>query len=244
MQLRSLAPPNTPMEPTAPVSSHKQCLAHCVCLAGWSEPILCQGATNAATDSLPYAMRAFSILPENLVYSGPSAPSPQRVTLRTLRKKVQGEAAHHHGHRLRLPVSSTCRLLPHVPVVMEDMATHADTYRPSASCLLRQRSMLGHWALLYSHGVENSCKDSNAASVPSSQARSPLLQGGMGMQVHAMLLCPLRSCVLLQVDQAGIDILLVGDSVAMVVHGHDTTLPVTVDEMLLHCKAVARGARR
>ena len=47
-----------------------------------------------------------------------------------------------------------------------------------------------------------------------------------------------------QVDNAGIDILLVGDSVAMVVHGHDTTLPVTLDEMILHCKAVYRGARR
>jgi 3-methyl-2-oxobutanoate hydroxymethyltransferase len=46
------------------------------------------------------------------------------------------------------------------------------------------------------------------------------------------------------VDEAGIDMLLVGDSVAMVVHGHDTTLPVTMDEMLTHCKAVARGARR
>ncbi|KAL3690633.1 hypothetical protein R1sor_004284 [Riccia sorocarpa] len=46
------------------------------------------------------------------------------------------------------------------------------------------------------------------------------------------------------VDQAGIDIALVGDSVAMVVHGHDTTLPVTLDDMLLHCKAVSRGARR
>lgn len=30
----------------------------------------------------------------------------------------------------------------------------------------------------------------------------------------------------------------------MVVHGHDTTLPVTMDDMILHCKAVARGARR
>jgi 3-methyl-2-oxobutanoate hydroxymethyltransferase len=46
------------------------------------------------------------------------------------------------------------------------------------------------------------------------------------------------------VDAAGIDVLLVGDSAAMVVHGHDTTLPVTLDEMLSHCRAAARGARR
>lgn len=46
------------------------------------------------------------------------------------------------------------------------------------------------------------------------------------------------------VDQAGIDILLVGDSVGMVVHGHDTTLPVTLDDMISHCRAVARGAAR
>ncbi len=45
-------------------------------------------------------------------------------------------------------------------------------------------------------------------------------------------------------DAAGIDILLVGDSVGMVVHGHDTTLPVTLEDMLLHCRAVSRGARR
>lgn len=45
-------------------------------------------------------------------------------------------------------------------------------------------------------------------------------------------------------DTAGIDICLVGDSAAMVVHGHDTTLPISVDEMLVHCRAVARGAKR
>lgn len=46
------------------------------------------------------------------------------------------------------------------------------------------------------------------------------------------------------VDEAGIDMLLVGDSAAMVVHGHDTTLPITLEEMLVHCRSVARGARR
>ena len=50
--------------------------------------------------------------------------------------------------------------------------------------------------------------------------------------------------LVVQVDNAGVDMLLVGDSVAMVVHGHDTTLPVTLDDMILHCKAVYRGARR
>ncbi|GLI58998.1 hypothetical protein VaNZ11_000821 [Volvox africanus] len=46
------------------------------------------------------------------------------------------------------------------------------------------------------------------------------------------------------VEAAGIDICLVGDSVAMVVHGHDTTLPIRLDEMVTHCQAVARGSRR
>jgi 3-methyl-2-oxobutanoate hydroxymethyltransferase len=45
-------------------------------------------------------------------------------------------------------------------------------------------------------------------------------------------------------DAAGVDLLLVGDSAAMTVLGHDTTLPVTVDEMLMLTRAVTRGARR
>ncbi|KAI9109899.1 hypothetical protein K1719_018940 [Acacia pycnantha] len=45
-------------------------------------------------------------------------------------------------------------------------------------------------------------------------------------------------------DMAGVDVCLVGDSASMVVHGHDTTLPITLDEMLVHCRAVARGAKR
>src|SRR5256885_14457943 len=45
-------------------------------------------------------------------------------------------------------------------------------------------------------------------------------------------------------DQAGADILLVGDSAGMVVAGQATTLPVTMDEMIYHCRAVARHAQR
>ncbi|OSM03941.1 putative 3-methyl-2-oxobutanoate hydroxymethyltransferase [Magnetofaba australis IT-1] len=45
-------------------------------------------------------------------------------------------------------------------------------------------------------------------------------------------------------DQVGVDVLLVGDSLGMVVQGQETPLPVTLDEMIYHARMVARAARR
>jgi 3-methyl-2-oxobutanoate hydroxymethyltransferase len=45
-------------------------------------------------------------------------------------------------------------------------------------------------------------------------------------------------------DEAGVDVILVGDSGAMVFSGYETTLPITMEEMLYHVKAVRRGTKR
>src|SRR3954464_8850234 len=46
------------------------------------------------------------------------------------------------------------------------------------------------------------------------------------------------------IDDAGVDAILVGDSLGMVVQGHPTSLPVTLDEMIYHTKCAVRGVRR
>jgi NADPH-dependent 2,4-dienoyl-CoA reductase/sulfur reductase-like enzyme len=59
----------------------------------------------------------------------------------------------------------------------------------------------------------------------------------------AMLTCYDASFAALQ-ERAGVDVLLVGDSVGMVVHGGDSTVPVTLDDMVRHMRWVSRGAPR
>jgi 3-methyl-2-oxobutanoate hydroxymethyltransferase len=46
------------------------------------------------------------------------------------------------------------------------------------------------------------------------------------------------------VDAAGLDVVLVGDSLGMVIQGHDTTVPVTLDDVIYHCRAVSKGLVR
>ena len=58
-----------------------------------------------------------------------------------------------------------------------------------------------------------------------------------------MLTCTDASFAAL-LDAAQVDIFLVGDSLAMTVQGHDSTLPVTMDEMVYHTRIVARGTKR
>ena len=45
-------------------------------------------------------------------------------------------------------------------------------------------------------------------------------------------------------DDAGIDVLLVGDSASNVMHGHETTLPITLDQMIYHAASVVRAVDR
>lgn len=51
-------------------------------------------------------------------------------------------------------------------------------------------------------------------------------------------------CMARILDESGIDLLLVGDSMGSVVQGHDSTLPVTVDDIIYHTRAVIRGRQR
>lgn len=46
------------------------------------------------------------------------------------------------------------------------------------------------------------------------------------------------------IDEAGVDMVLVGDSLGMVIQGHENTLPVTLDDMIYHTRAVSRGLKR
>ena len=63
-----------------------------------------------------------------------------------------------------------------------------------------------------------------------------------GVPIAALTCYDASFAVLL--DEADVDLVLVGDSLGMVIQGHDTTVPVTVDDIIYHTRAVARGLHR
>lgn len=76
------------------------------------------------------------------------------------------------------------------------------------------------------------------------QVRAPDLEAKKGRGEKIAMLTAYDYTMARLLDRAGIDVLLVGDSLGMVVLGHETTLPVTLDAMVHHTSAVRRGTRR
>jgi 3-methyl-2-oxobutanoate hydroxymethyltransferase len=74
-------------------------------------------------------------------------------------------------------------------------------------------------------------------TIPSLQSKKE-----KGEKIVALTAYDFPSALIL--DQAGVDIVLVGDSLGMVVLGYENTIPVTMDEMIHHTKAVSRAVRR
>jgi 3-methyl-2-oxobutanoate hydroxymethyltransferase len=76
------------------------------------------------------------------------------------------------------------------------------------------------------------------------RVRIPDLQGRKKLGQKITMLTAYDATMARLLDRAGVDALLVGDSLGMVILGHETTIPVTLDAMVHHANAVSRGAER
>lgn len=93
------------------------------------------------------------------------------------------------------------------------------------------------------YGPGGASGGSSGGGAPARKVTVPDLRPKKGVERVAMVTAYDFTMARL-LDDAGADLLLVGDSLGMVVQGHTTTLPVTLEEIAYHCRAVARGARR
>jgi 3-methyl-2-oxobutanoate hydroxymethyltransferase len=92
--------------------------------------------------------------------------------------------------------------------------------------------------------VTNFRSADSGASVATSKVTFPSLQDKKKAQQPITALTAYDYSTARLVDEAGVDLILVGDSLAMVVMGYDSTLPVTMEEMLHHTRAVRRAVKR
>ena len=171
------------------------------------DPSRAWSAAPRALASVPCSLsrpREFSHKPEQSVYGGPK-PASERVTLRKLAGKYR------RGERISVVTAYDYPSAVHV----RPLPLTSPIPSPSPSLAARPSVVppRGH-----------------PRAPPS---RSPPDVRSRGPHPHpSSPLHPSPRDFDAQVDLAGVDVCLVGDSAAMVVHGHDTTLPITLDEML------------
>jgi 3-methyl-2-oxobutanoate hydroxymethyltransferase len=83
-----------------------------------------------------------------------------------------------------------------------------------------------------------------SAVVPPKQVTVPEFRGAKGRGAKLAVVTAYDYTSARLCDEAGVDCILVGDSLGMVIQGHPTSLPVTLDEMIYHARCVMRGVRR
>ena len=92
--------------------------------------------------------------------------------------------------------------------------------------------------------VERGSRDAHAESARSAKVTVPSLLEKKIRRTPISVVTAYDYASARLVDEAGLDIILVGDSLAMVMQGHENTLAITMDEMLLYTRGVRRAVRR
>jgi 3-methyl-2-oxobutanoate hydroxymethyltransferase len=95
---------------------------------------------------------------------------------------------------------------------------------------------------IFPTGASRSSLDNSKVTVPELLQRKTLAQESQNKKITCLTAYDYPTARI--VDEAGVDVVLVGDSLAMVMLGYESTLPLTLEESLHHTKAVRRGVQR